>query len=100
MPFQIQIDNAAPQNHTQGFKEGKNFFTDPNLNGFNMGVEMNLTSIHDNVSFIPGLAQWVKYRCYLELWCSCRGGSDPMLLRLWCRLAAVALIQPLAWGLP
>ena len=28
----------------------------------------------------------------------CRQGSDPM--RLWCRLAAVALIQPLAWDLP
>ena len=34
---------------------------------------------------IPGLAQWVK---------------DPELLWLWCRLAAAALIQPLAWELP
>ena len=30
----------------------------------------------------------------------CRCGSDPMLLWLWCRLVAVALIQPLAWELP
>ena len=26
--------------------------------------------------------------------------SDPMLLWLWCRLAAVAQIQPLAWEPP
>ena len=30
----------------------------------------------------------------------CRGGSDPKLLRLWCRPAAIALIRPLAWELP
>ena len=30
----------------------------------------------------------------------CRGGSDPELLWLWCRLAAVASIQLLAWELP
>ena len=28
-----------------------------------------------------------------------RHGSNPVLLWLWCRPAAVALIQPLAWGL-
>ena len=31
---------------------------------------------------------------------SLRRGSDPPLLWLWCRLAAVAPIQPLAWELP
>ena len=30
----------------------------------------------------------------------CRCGLDPMLLSLWCRLAAVALIRSLAWELP
>ena len=30
----------------------------------------------------------------------CRFFFDPMLLWLWCRLAAVALIGPLAWELP
>ena len=30
----------------------------------------------------------------------CRGGSDLVLLWLWCRPAAAALIQPLAWELP
>ena len=29
-----------------------------------------------------------------------RCGSDPELVWLWCRPAAVALIQPLAWELP
>ena len=30
----------------------------------------------------------------------CRCSSDPVLLWLWCRLAAVAPIQPLAWESP
>ena len=30
----------------------------------------------------------------------CRCGSDLALLRLWCRLAAIALTQPLTWELP
>ena len=29
-----------------------------------------------------------------------RSGSDPVLLWLWCSLAATALIGPLAWKLP
>ena len=40
----------------------------------------------------------------LRIQCCCgvghRCGSDPALLWLQCRLAAVALIQPLAWELP
>ena len=39
---------------------------------------------HEDVGSIPG-PQWVK---------------DPALLWLWCRPAAAALIQPLAWELP
>ena len=30
----------------------------------------------------------------------CRLGLDPELLWLWCRLAAAALIHPLAWEIP
>ena len=48
-------------------------------------VVTNLTSILEDGCLIPGLPQWVK---------------DPVLLWLWCRLAAAALIRPLAWEPP
>ena len=49
---------------------------------------MKPTSIHEDASSVPGLA-------HVAVSCS----SDPTLLWLQCRPAAVALIQPLAWEL-
>ena len=45
----------------------------------------NLTGKHRDAGLIPGLTQWVE---------------DLALLCLWQRLAATALIRPLAWELP
>ena len=58
-------------------------------------VVMNPTSIHEDMSSILGLAQWVN-SVAVSCGVGCRCGSDPVLMWLWCRLAAEALIWPLA----
>ena len=42
----------------------------------------------------------LSIQCCCELWCRSQSSLDPVLLRLWYRLAAIAPIQPLAWELP
>ena len=46
------------------------------------------------------LLSGLRIQCCHELWCRLQTGSDPMLLWLWCRLAATTPIQPLAWEPP
>ena len=54
------------------------------------------------VQSLPLLSGLTIRRCR-ELWCRSQtrlGGSDPVLLWLWCRPVAAALIRPLAWEPP
>ena len=53
----------------------------------------NTTSTHENVGLIPGLSQWVK-RSGVSMSCGLdhRCGFDLVLLWLWCRPVAKALI--------
>ena len=62
---------------------------------------MNPSSSHEDVGFTAGLAQWVRESGVAV---SCGVGRrcdlDPVLLWLWRRPAATALIRPLAWEPP
>ena len=48
-------------------------------------VEMNSTSIHEDMSSIPAFLSGLRIQCCCELWC---------------KMAPAALIPPLAWELP
>ena len=56
-------------------------------------VITNPTSIHEDEGSIPGLSYWVE-ESGVAMNCSVgrRPGSDPTLLRLWCRPVATAQI--------
>ena len=61
----------------------------------------NPTSIYEDAGSILDLAWWVKVSSIaMSFSVGCRHGSDLVLLWLWCRPAAAAPIQPLAWELP
>ena len=61
-------------------------------------VETNPTGIHEDAGSVPGLVQRIKGLALLKsLGVGHRCGWD--LVWLWCRPAAVAPIQPLAWEL-
>ena len=64
-------------------------------------METNLTIIHEDTDLIPGLTHWVKDPgSAVSCGVGRRHGSDLMLLWLWHRPAATALIRPLAWEPP
>ena len=64
-------------------------------------VVMNPTCIREDVGLIPGFPHWVKGSgATSSCGVGCRRGSDLVLLWLWCRLGATALIRPLAWEPP
>ena len=73
----------------------------PNWRSHYGSAVMNPTSIHEDSGLIPSLSQWVK-GSGIAMNCGVghRGSPDLTLLWLWCRPAAAALIQPLAWELP
>ena len=61
----------------------------------------NLTRKHEVAGSIPAMAQWVK-GSGVAVSCNvgCRLASGLALVSLWRKLAAEALIQPLAWKPP
>ena len=61
----------------------------------------NPASIHEDAALIPGLTQRIKDSPLLEAIALVKDATQiPRWLWLWCRLAAIAPLQPLAWDPP
>ena len=60
-------------------------------------TKTNPTRNHEFAGSIPGLTRWIKDPVLPWAVIDHRRGSDPTLLWLWSRMAAAALIRPLAW---
>ena len=58
------------------------------------------TRIQEDIGSLPGLTQWAGSGITVSCGTCCKLGSDPVLLWLWHRPAATALIRPLTWELP
>ena len=54
----------------------------------------NPTSIHEDAGSMPGPLSGLRISFAMSCGIGHRQGSDPVLLWLWCRLAAATLIQP------
>ena len=65
-------------------------------------METNPTCVHENAGLILALTQWVWNLSSIAMSCGVghRRSLNPVLLWLWCRLAAITLILLLAWELP
>ena len=61
-------------------------------------VETNLTRNHEDSGRSLASLNGLKIRLCLSCDVSHRCGSNLVLLWLWCRLAAIAPIRPLAWN--
>ena len=55
---------------------------------------MNTTSNPEDSGLIPGPTPWTTNLVAMSCGVGCRHGSDPVLLRLWWRPAATAVIGP------
>ena len=69
----------------------------PNSSSHHGSAENDLTSIIDNEELLKHLLSELRIGIATSRSAVHRYGLDPVLLWLWCRLAAVAPIQPLAW---
>ena len=57
-------------------------------------VETNLTDNHEDADSIPGLVSWLSTQHCHDCGVDHRCGSDPALLQLWCRPAAILRFNP------